>query len=73
MIGSANGFGMTSIGMIMAEDPGRVQQWILKQFFENENKSDCNISCIIVGHGDVILGNEQVKHALTNAARKLSS
>mmetsp|Transcript_12817 Transcript_12817/g.14709 ORF Transcript_12817/g.14709 Transcript_12817/m.14709 type:complete len:212 (-) Transcript_12817:1398-2033(-) len=70
MIGSANGFGVTAIGQYMADNPLKIQRWIIDTLINCPGKS--LIDFIIVGHGEVIEGKQNVVNALTKAATSLS-
>lgn len=68
-IGSANGFGITKIGMFIAvEDPKRMRDWIQRMA---KTAEDENVEILTMAHGDVVVGKADVVRCLEEAARKV--
>jgi hypothetical protein len=70
-LGSADGFGVTAIGYISAENPRALYNWLNDNICYNAAKWRLNI--IIVGHGDVIQGEDAVLQSLEFAMRRLKN
>lgn len=68
LMGSADGFGMTKLGVIMADDLKMILEWVCKL---RDGCQKMPIESIFMAHGDPILGNDKVEMALNRSIYKL--
>ena len=68
LIGSASGFGMTKLGILLADDLPSLKKWIATL---PDAAAKMKLDCILVGHGDPVIGASNVIASLRIAANRL--
>jgi len=65
LMGTADGFGITKLGVVLAEDLPMLCKWVEKL---RDNAKRMKIDCISMAHGDPVIGLDKVQHQLERAA-----
>lgn len=68
LIGSANGFGMTKLGVVLADDLPSLKKWVASL---PDTASKMHLECILVGHGEPVIGAPAVLANLRIAGNRL--
>lgn len=69
-LGSANGFGLTALGVIVADDLGALYEWLV-DLRRRVADDQLHLDSIIVAHGDPVVGADRVLAQLQVAIERL--